>query len=117
MLIAPPLAYDEIIKLIPAGKLLTIKEIRDYLAHQYQADFTCPLTAGLFINIVARASEERGYDKTPYWRVLKKDGTLNEKFPGGFENQKKLLEAEGHQISIKGKNFFVDEFEKHLFSI
>ena len=35
---------------------------------------------------------------TPYWRVLKDDGRLNEKFPGGVEAQAARLEEEGHTI-------------------
>lgn len=41
MLIAPPLEYDEIMSRIPEGKLITIKEIRDFLARKHGAEFTC----------------------------------------------------------------------------
>ena len=44
---------------------------------------------------------------TAWWRTLKGDGYLNEKFPGGAERQKELLEKEGHQIIARGKKFFV----------
>lgn len=56
MLIAAPLQYDEVMKKIPAGKLITYDEIRAYLAKLHNADFTCQLTAGIFINLVANAS-------------------------------------------------------------
>jgi len=35
---------------------------------------------------------------TPYWRVLKPDGAINIKYPGGAERQIALLESEGHSI-------------------
>ena len=83
MVIAAPREYDEAMKKIPEGKLTTSKEIREYLAAKHHADFTCHLTAGIFINIAANASQEREEKKegniTPYWRTLKKDGELNEK--------------------------------------
>ena len=117
MLIAPPLYYDEIIKKIPCGMLLTSDIVRNHLAKRHAADFTCPLTAGIFINISAHAAVERGTDDTPYWRLLKKDGELNEKYPLGIDGQKMLLEMEGHRIIQKGKRYFVEEYQTKLFSI
>lgn len=114
MLIAPPLAYDAVMKRLPEGKLMTSDRIRSYLAKVHQADYTCPLTAGIFINIAAKASEERGVDETPYWRTLKKDGELNEKYPGGIDAQKARLEMEGHTVIQKGKRYFVKDFEAKL---
>lgn len=98
MLIAPPLVYDEIMKKVPQGKVITSDYIRNYLAQKHEADYTCPLTAGIFMNIAANASPERDVDETPYWRTLKKDGELNEKYPEGIDGQKRLLEMEGHTI-------------------
>ncbi|SMP53359.1 MGMT family protein [Anoxynatronum buryatiense] len=118
MLIAAPIEYDEVMKRIPEGELITSHEIRDYLAQKHGADFTCQLTAGIFINIVANASQERedlgSKDITPYWRTLKKDGELNEKYPGGIDQQKMLLEVEGHEVIKKGKRYFVKNYEKAL---
>jgi len=44
MLIAAPLEYDEIMRQIPEGKLITSTEIREFLAKKHNADFTCQLT-------------------------------------------------------------------------
>jgi len=117
MLIAPPLAYDEIMKKVPYGKVITTDYIRNYLAKKHVADFTCPLTAGIFINIAAHASVERGTDDTPYWRTLKKDGELNDRFPGGIDKQKLLLEMEGHEIMRKGKRYFVKNILDKLYEL
>ena len=56
MLIAPPLEYNDIMALIPEGNVITIREIREFLSQRHGADFTCPMTAGMFINLSARAS-------------------------------------------------------------
>lgn len=117
MLIAPPLSYDELMRKVPHGRLITSDGVRDYLAREHGADFTCPLTAGIFMNIAARASEERGTNETPYWRTLKKDGELNEKYPGGIESQKALLEEEGHTVIQKGKKFFVKDYAQKIFTL
>ena len=117
MLIAEPLAYDRVMRTIPYGKVTTSEHIRKYLAVQSGADYTCHLTAGIFINIVAHASIERDTDHTPYWRTLKKDGELNPKYPGGIADQKALLEAEGHTITQKGTRFFVANYEFALFPL
>ena len=117
LLIAPPIAYDTIMRRIPAGKLITSDRIRAHLAVRFGADSTCPLTAGIFINIVAKASIERGTDETPFWRTLKKDGELNEKYPEGVEGQKKRLEMEGHSVIQKGKRYFVKDYERSLFVV
>ena len=118
MLLAPPLFYDEIMKKIPKGKVVTSDRIRDYLADKQDADFTCPLTAGIFINIAAHASAERGGENpTPYHRTLKKDGELNEKYPDGIDGQKILLEMEGHTIVKKGKRYFVADYAENLYEL
>lgn len=114
MLIAPPLAYDAVMRRIPAGQVTTADRIRIWLARQHDADFTCPLTAGIFINIVAQASAERGFDETPYWRTLKKDGELNEKYPGGLAGQRAHLEAEGLTVTEKGRRLFVADYQAWL---
>jgi hypothetical protein len=118
MLIAPPLAYDGIMKQVPERKVITSDRIRDYLAKKHDADYTCQLTAGIFINIAAHASAERaGIDPTPYYRTLKKDGELNEKYPDGCDGQKLMLEAEGHTVIQKGKRYFVKDYENSLWDI
>lgn len=114
MLLMPPLAYDEVMRKIPKGKLCTSTGIRAHFAKAQGADFTCPLTAGIFISLCAQASEERGTDPTPFWRTLKKDGELNEKYPGGVQRQKELLEQEGHTVLNRGKRFFVKDYEQAL---
>lgn len=120
MFLAPPLAYDEIMKAVPFGRVLTVGAIRAYLAHKNQADFTDPITAGIFVSIAAWASCQRTEDITPYWRTLKANGELNPRYPGGIEAQREKLEAEGHTIIQKGrKNIrqYVKDYEQALFEL
>ena len=114
MYIASPMQYNDIMARIPDGKLTTTVDIRAFLAKQVKADFTCPLTAGIFTNIAANASNERDHDQIPYWRTLKAEGELNEKYPGGIESQRALLESEHHKIIQKGKRYFVENYEAKL---
>lgn len=120
MFIAPPIYYDTIMKKVPKGKLITVGKIREYLAKQNNADFTDPMTAGIFVNIVAWASYQRTEDITPYWRTLKSDGELNAKYPEAINLQKRLLQEEGHIIISKGRKnikYYVKDFEKSLIEL
>jgi alkylated DNA nucleotide flippase Atl1 len=120
MYFAPPIAYDQVMRRVPYGKLLTVGSIREYFAEQSGADFTEPITAGIFVSIVAWASYQRTADKTPYWRTLKANGELNPKYPGGAAAQKELLEKEGHTIIQKGRTnikYYVKDYEKALFTL
>ncbi|WP_394926773.1 methylated DNA-protein cysteine methyltransferase [uncultured Robinsoniella sp.] len=120
MYFAPPAAYDSVMKTVPFGKVLTISRIREYFAEISGADFTEPITAGIFVSIAAWASYQRTDDKTPYWRTLKANGELNSKYPGGTEIQKEKLEEEGHTIIQKGRTnirYFVKDYESKLFDI
>ena len=120
MFFAPPMAYDKIMREIPYGKVITIGNIRDFFARENHADFTDPITAGIFVSIAAWASFQRREDETPYWRTLKAGGELNPKYPGGVEAQKARLEAEGHRIIKKGRTnikYVVENYTDRLFSL
>ena len=104
MYFAPPIDYDEVMKKIPYGKVITVGKIREYFAEL----------------IVAWASYQRSEDETPYWRTLKANGELNAKYPNGIEAQKEKLEAEGHAIIQKGRKnirYYVKDYENFLFDL
>jgi alkylated DNA nucleotide flippase Atl1 len=107
-----------LMKQIPKGKVITLVEICKAVAQKHHVKGCCSLTTGIFIMTAANAAEEAAYEgkslPLPYWRTLKVDGFLNEKYPGGALAQKKLLEAEGFTILKKGKKFVVKNFEKNL---
>lgn len=120
MYFAPPMDYDQVMKRIPQSKVITVGKIREYFAKLNDADFTEPITAGVFVSIAAWASFQRSEDVTPYWRTLKAKGELNEKYPGGIAAQREKLEAEGHTIIQKGRTnikYYVKDYEKSLFEL
>jgi alkylated DNA nucleotide flippase Atl1 len=121
VVLAPPLEVDQIMRRIPKGKLITIYEICKELALKYNAKFCCTLTTGIFITIAANAAKEDmdngKKNVTPYWRTLKMEGVLNDKYPGGIEVQRKFLEKEGFKIITKGKTHFVNNFKEYIINM
>lgn len=121
LVIPAPIEVDQLMKKVPKGKLTTINEIRLALAKKHKATIGCPLTTGIFAWISAYAAEEQelqgATDITPYWRTLKTGGLLNEKYPGGSEAQKRLLEQEGHVVIQRGKKYFVRDYLKAVVSL
>jgi alkylated DNA nucleotide flippase Atl1 len=118
VVIPAPIEVNNIMKTVPEGKLITIDQIRKKLAEKHRATIGCPLTTGIFAWVSAHAANEAALegerDITPYWRTLKTGGVVNEKYPGGINYQKQLLEREGHKVIEKGKKFIVQDYEKML---
>jgi len=118
VVIPAPLEVDALMRRVPKGKLVTLKEIREALARKHNATIGCPMTTGIFAWIAANAAEEQRRkgikDITPYWRTLKTGGVLNPKYPGGVERQKELLEREGHRVVQRGKRYIVADYERSL---
>ena len=102
VLVATPLLVDGLIRRVGRGQLVTVRQIRERLAKDFHADATCPLTTGVFVSIAAHTAEEdlqKGItDITPYWRVVKDNGSLNVRFPGSVAAQATHLREEGHTI-------------------
>jgi len=121
VVIPAPMEVNETMRKVPEGKLTTINDIRAVLAQKHKATIGCPITTGIFAWVAANAAEEereKGEKNiTPYWRVLKAGGVINEKYPGGVDAQKKLLEEEGHKVVQKGKKSVVLDYEKSLAKI
>jgi len=122
MLIPTPKLVDSLIRRVPKGKLVTVSELRRKLAADFAVDVTCPLTTGIFVRIAAEAAEEdrmNGRKRiSGYWRVIKDDGSLNPKFPGGVAQQSRYLNREGLAIVRNGKKPpKVKEFERRLITL
>jgi hypothetical protein len=123
MIIPRPLDVDTLMRKVKKGRLIRPAEIRERLARDNRVDVTCPLTTGIFIRIAAEAAEEdlqSGRKQvTPYWRVVRDDGTLYERFPGGVGAQARRLKAEGHDIeqSSGRRPPRVRDFEKRLMKL
>ena len=123
MLVSTPLDVEAAIRTVPKGKLITSRQLREKLARAAGAECACPTSTGIFVRIAAEAAEEdRAEGKTritPYWRVIKPDGCLNEKLPGGVEAQATNLRAEGHALEAgRGKKPpRVKDFDKKLVKV
>lgn len=76
MLIATPLIVDEYVKSIPEGSEGSLQQMRKDLAAEYNAAYTCPITSGIFLRIVAEnAYEQLQQGKpieeiAPFWRII-----------------------------------------------
>lgn len=120
MLVSTPHDVDALIRKIPKGKVATSAQLRQRLAEDAGAECACPTSTGIFVRIAAEAAEEERAEGakrvTPYWRVLAKDGGLNEKFPGGVKAQIENLRAEGLEVepATGKKPPRVREFETKL---
>ena len=105
MLIASPVEIGKIVRRIPEGSVISLQQIREMLAAKFLADYTCPMTTGIFLRILAEAVEEEGgATDCPYWRVVRADGRLIDKLPGGEAEQAKRLGEEGVVCKTVGKS-------------
>lgn len=121
IVIPDPREVDEVIKKVPKGKLTTTSLIAELLAKKHKTTLGCTVNTGIFAWLVANAANEDEWQGkkriTPYWRVLKANGEVNLKYPGGLSNVKKRLESEGHVVVQEGKRHVVKNFEKKLVRI
>jgi len=111
------LDVDAAIRRVKTGQLVTQAQIRAHLALKAGADQACPITTGIFVRLSAEAAAEEelaGKQRiTPFWRVIRDDGSLLEKLPGGAEGQAARLASEGQQL-VRGKKIKVVEFKSCL---
>ncbi len=120
ILIPNALDIERLINKTKKGELLTNDIIRETLAKEKKVLLTAAIPTGVYLKFIALAAEEERLIKkdkiTPYWRVLKPNGTINIKYPGGAERQMALLESEGHSIEhgIGKKPPKVTSFENKL---
>ena len=106
MLVPTPMLVARALRRVPAGRLITAAQLRARLARKAGADFACPMTTGIFLNIIAGATEEALAEGrppvAPYWRVVDAQGRLPPKFPPGPARQAAHLRKEGHRVSRDG---------------
>lgn len=99
MLIATPKIVDEYIQQIPKGKTANLQTLRKDLAAEYHAEYTCPVTSGIFLRIVAEKVHEdylAGKKKiSPFWRMIDPDSPAAQKLSFGtdFIRNKRLAEG------------------------
>lgn len=121
MVIPAPREVDAAIKTVKKRKLATAREVAAHIARRHGTTVCCPVTTGIFSWIAAHAAHEAELmgkkTITPYWRVLKSGGELNDKYPGGIADVKRRLEAEGHTVVREGQRYFVKDYQKKLVAI
>lgn len=120
MVVSSPSEVNAMVRRLKAGELVTLDELRAAIARRHTVAVACPVSTAIFLNMCARACEERREmgvpetELTPWWRVLKKGGFLNPRFPGGTEYQQQLLTAEGIRVSPLRKQPAVFDYIERL---
>jgi len=100
MFIATPKLIDAYIQQIGIGKRIDIKTLRKDLAIEHNADYTCPVTTGIFLRIVAEANYEKLQqgipieEITPFWRVIEPNSALAKKLTFGQDFLLQQIEKE-----------------------
>lgn len=116
MVVSSPAEVNAMVRMLMPGEIVTLDDLRGAIARRHEVAVACPVSTAIFLNMCARAAEEQRAlgspesELTPWWRVLKKGGFLNPKYPGGTEVQQALLEAEGVRVSPLRKKPAVFDF-------
>ena len=100
MFIATPKLIDKYIQEIGVGKRINIKTLRKDLAIAHNADYTCPVTTGIFLRVVAEANYEKLQqgkhveEITPFWRMIEPNSALAKKLTFGQDFLLQQIEKE-----------------------
>jgi hypothetical protein len=102
MLIATPQIIEDYIMKIPKNQTIDLKTLRKDLANEYHAEYTCPVTTGIFLRIVAEANYEKYSNGTsieeiaPFWRVIDEKSKMAKKLTFNLEfiQNQRVLEQE-----------------------
>lgn len=82
MLIPSPKVIQEYINNSEFGDKLDVRTMRNDLAIEFNADFTCPMTTGIFLKIVAEYNYEKlskkGTEISPFWRIIDPNSRLSD---------------------------------------
>lgn len=116
LLISSPKEIETLLFSVPQGHVVSISAIRAYLAQKHNTVQTCPLTTGIFLRIIAECvlEEDQTLQKgAPWWRVVRDDGSLIEKFPGYPSLQSAALAKEGIAVVPIRKKWKVQEMKKN----
>ena len=85
MYISTPGEINTYIINIPKGVTITPKQMREDLAKSNHADYTCPVTTGIFLRIVAETAykkysiSKKTDEITPFWRVIEPNSKVAKK--------------------------------------
>ena len=99
MLLPGPATVAALIEKVPAHKLITTSLLCQKLTQQFNVQGTCPVTTQKALQAVAHDPSS----EVAYWRVIKANGGLMTRFPGGAERQAERLRKEGFAVDGRGK--------------
>lgn len=91
MLIATPKVVDDYLRQIPKGRHTSLQQMRKDLAAAYGAEYSCPITSGIFLRIVSELAYEQYQQGTPlkkiapFWRMIDKKAPLATKLSFGYD--------------------------------
>ncbi len=101
MLVATPEIVDAYIRHIPGGTHTSLQQMRKDLAAEYNAQYCCPITSGIFLRIVAEAAYEeylagKPLKKiTPFWRMIDSKAPVAKKLTFGTDLIRRERAGEG----------------------
>ena len=101
MLVASPEMVAAYISSIPYGHDATLQQMRKDMAAANNAQYTCPVTSGIFLRIVAEAAyEELQAGKhieavVPFWRMIDSKAPVAKKLTFGTDIIQRQRQAEG----------------------
>lgn len=101
MLIPTPAVVAAYVAKIPPGASRTMPQMRADLADTHHADFTCPLTASIFLRVASELAWEQHQNGmplnkiTPFWRVVDAKTPMAKKLACGVEFLLQQRRSEG----------------------
>jgi hypothetical protein len=105
MLISSPADIAAWVSRIPHGETRTMVRMRADLARKADADAMCPVTASIFLKVVAETALHdiaNGRDMgevPPFWRVIEPDSKLAGKLSCGSDGIRHLLRLDGYTVA------------------
>jgi len=113
LLLPTPLLVAAEVLAVPAGRTLTMSQLRARLALRHDADRTCPLMTGMFAKIIAGAvADDLDHQRTerwPIWRLVADDGCISRDWPLDALYRATRLRGEGVKLGRKGDHWQVLE--------
>lgn len=101
MYIATPMIVDAYIRNIPKGTHTSLQQMRKDLAAEHKAEYTCPITSGIFLRIVSEAAYEEIVagkplkSVAPFWRMIDSKAPVAKKLSFGTDFIKEQRLKEG----------------------
>ena len=110
MLLPSPATVGALMEKIPKHKLATTSLLCQTLTEQFKVRGTCPVTTQQAIQAVANDPTKI----VAYWPVIKTNGGLFSRFPGGVDGHATHLKEEGFALDTKGQAPKVKGFKESL---